>query len=1130
MSGNINKEQAGEEMEYVVDKCGVIRTALRSYSGFSLISELLQNANDAKLENDNELVDVEFDFMPNSLIVRNNKKFKETSRNTHEEKLRDDWWRITHILSGGKEIEHDKIGKFGWGFLSVYHITDNPEVASNSKAIVFDPTKNNVVPYNSNIKNTEFRFNYRFKKTDISEKIGRQPIDNDYIISLFNFTQNEMTNHILFLENISSVKIFKNSKLVSSLFRESKNGCIILGEKINSNDKGEWIAFEQDFSKDFSKEITGRIIENAKVKILFQKNLENRSEFEGRIYCGLPTENETNLPFHVNAHFIPDPGRKDIVLNRYDPDGKTNIKLLEKTADVLASNIDVIKTLFVNPKDFYEFLLISNLDRDYIQRIKESLHNSIIEFKSRIVWTNDGWRGFNDSFLLDRFGHYDDDYVGLRKLIKRLSINLVPPFGNNQDTIYELLDKFGLNKFGVNEFLKQYKKEFLNAINIKNSIFSKDEWLEELICVYKYIKRSRADPNKLIGINILLDKNLFFRKSDEVHIIDKEYEPVQELFNFRPVFLDEKYSNEFKDFYSFVSVDKIDVNSTIKILETKDIKEGTHIEQCPFPINNKKNIMTLLDLLIKKRSEIKKLPLLLDNGGCLYRVSNNKVFLISSAAERNFAKKFNIKNIDPDIYDLLKSYDIINRLSLDNVLKFLYEYIERGNKLEDSLLITIYQLLLDGKNELNNRSLVDAFMRIPIFKNNKRVFCPLIDHGKPMLIKGGYIDPIGIENILSEDLTSMVSGFKESILKNIFKIEILTFESFIRNYFQSIFDDQKVDQKKKLKLVSDLNEEFLRLEKSKSFNETLEILKNTKLIYCQDCKFYYSNNENMFFKSEKIDEVLDNDYLWPSFKDTEKFEHMLKALGVKTDLQPPHLVEYIERVSKQDLNNKTLQRLKNIFIHINDNWNDFLDKNQFDHLADIEWLPAIDIPHKLFRPPELYTKITREQSQNTEPFLKHLPDVKYLDIRDEDLKKKGKSSVIKFEVLNSFGLRNVAKIEINKIVKNIKIASQHSLDINADRIYLELNKRANEQEINELKQFPSIYIKYIEEEKPRFFYPKEVFKNDKHDKFGFEYIGYLNPKILANCENLLDALGVDKEPNSHTILDIFNKIDSKYKG
>nr|XP_056720219.1 sacsin-like [Euleptes europaea] len=120
-----------------------IRNILREYcQDADVFKELLQNAEDAGAKTCHFLVDLR---LPNgtteglldpgmaachgpALWAHNDALFSEA-----------DFSNIIRLGAATKEHQHDKIGRFGLGFCTVYHVTDAPSLLSGSTILIFDP-------------------------------------------------------------------------------------------------------------------------------------------------------------------------------------------------------------------------------------------------------------------------------------------------------------------------------------------------------------------------------------------------------------------------------------------------------------------------------------------------------------------------------------------------------------------------------------------------------------------------------------------------------------------------------------------------------------------------------------------------------------------------------------------------------------------------------------------------------------------------------------------------------------------------------------------------------------------------------------------------------------------------------
>eukprot|EP00061_Rhincodon_typus_P018940 g48334.t1 len=141
---NLGFEQSGQREPLTVR----IRNILEEYPSVAdIFKELLQNADDAEATECSFLIDMRrnADIRENlldpgmaachgpALWSFNNSDFTDS-----------DFINITRLGGSRKRSEVDKVGKFGLGFNSVYHITDIPIILSREFMIMFDPNINHL--------------------------------------------------------------------------------------------------------------------------------------------------------------------------------------------------------------------------------------------------------------------------------------------------------------------------------------------------------------------------------------------------------------------------------------------------------------------------------------------------------------------------------------------------------------------------------------------------------------------------------------------------------------------------------------------------------------------------------------------------------------------------------------------------------------------------------------------------------------------------------------------------------------------------------------------------------------------------------------------------------------------------
>ena len=317
---------------------------LREYKdGLTIIKEMIQNADDAGATEVNILYDnrthstkkLLFKGMAEShgpaLIVHNNSKFTD-----------EDFENITKLAGATKANQPLKIGKFGVGFCSVYHITDVPSFVSGEWLYIFDPTlkylkgvvrnesrpgkkikyqlklianSQQLSPYqglfgfnsSSNYNGTIFRLPFRTSASQISstfyndylvDKMKRDLADNGSKLLLFL----QHVKHITFSSMRGQEQVVEVSINISG-----SNGNVGIKKcVIKSQDKSiseHWlVATEADTLQVHNS------LKPAVSSVACQLDKRNRcyqlKEIEGDVFCYLPlSAPSTGLPVHVSANF-----------------------------------------------------------------------------------------------------------------------------------------------------------------------------------------------------------------------------------------------------------------------------------------------------------------------------------------------------------------------------------------------------------------------------------------------------------------------------------------------------------------------------------------------------------------------------------------------------------------------------------------------------------------------------------------------------------------------------------------------------------------------------------------------------------------------------------------------------------
>ena len=332
-----------------------LRNILRDYKdGLTIIKELLQNADDAEATEVNICYDARqhevnpkklfFSGMAEAhgpaLIVHNNKTFTD-----------EDFTNITKLAAATKQAKALKIGKFGVGFCSVYHMTDAPSFISRDRLYVFDPTlsylrkeiknpaqpgkkigfTNKIIaksgqlsPYDglfgfnrsSSYEGTMFRLPFRTSASELSGTCYSEATVQELITAI----QESSSSLLLFLQHVKCItfqRINQGETSPSVLLKVTRDSvpmpvalpagievrrlsCSQTSLALTSDSK--WLVSQQSESNWQGKYYT------ASVACLLRQT-DNPScfkidpSFQGEIFCFLPLSQKTGLPVHVSSNF-----------------------------------------------------------------------------------------------------------------------------------------------------------------------------------------------------------------------------------------------------------------------------------------------------------------------------------------------------------------------------------------------------------------------------------------------------------------------------------------------------------------------------------------------------------------------------------------------------------------------------------------------------------------------------------------------------------------------------------------------------------------------------------------------------------------------------------------------------------
>ena len=318
-----------------------LQNILKDYKdGLTIIKELLQNADDAGATEVNICYDARDHTVSGSkllfpgmaschgpaLVVHNNAVFTQ-----------DDFKNITKLAGATKEGKTLKIGKFGVGFCSVYHMTDVPSFISNQYLYIFDPTlaclkddiKNpsqpgkkvthctkmvmnseQLLPYQGLFefqkghpyKGTMFRFPFRTTASELSGNVYTSNVVN----CMFNDIQRNGSELLLFLQQVKCIKVH----VVGNGGRSPQVQVVITKEVIRVCDSINivkiccstgcttyWLVATH------SNTVLSELATASVACSLSVPTPYTPQSIEGEVFCFLPLSVKTGLPVHISSNF-----------------------------------------------------------------------------------------------------------------------------------------------------------------------------------------------------------------------------------------------------------------------------------------------------------------------------------------------------------------------------------------------------------------------------------------------------------------------------------------------------------------------------------------------------------------------------------------------------------------------------------------------------------------------------------------------------------------------------------------------------------------------------------------------------------------------------------------------------------
>jgi hypothetical protein len=461
--------------------------------------ELIQNAEDADASS------ITFIFEKDKVIVLNDGVVFDA----------EDVDAICSVKPGRKK---NKIGFFGVGFKSVFNITNTPQVISSRFNFQIE---NYIYPRPKSNTPDEVKGYYSYEKGSIfvlpqSEGLPSTP----ELIENFKEIDDKI---LLFLEKLNTLNFIDNvnGERWSIKKPSSDDGLVILKDG-RTDQTTIWRVFHADLPVS-DKEVTipeGKEgINQTRIIVAFPADEETKDTNKSlTIYCYLPIDKRSDIPFLVQADFVPTVGRGNI------QEVDWNKWLLKELGLLAAKVIDQIKEDPSLRKDIYSFIPLKEEVREPLMNILSDA--MYVSFKEReIAKTLDkGWDKPSECVIAS---HKD-----ITNIIPQQDLRYI--FGKDlyyvdteaSERAHHILEELGSSILGEKEFVeflgkydlisKRSSRWFLDAYAYLNEIFDVDDcdyrgnlnWVDEKKEIFSQLEKTKfiltnqndlvplKDPNK----------------------------------------------------------------------------------------------------------------------------------------------------------------------------------------------------------------------------------------------------------------------------------------------------------------------------------------------------------------------------------------------------------------------------------------------------------------------------------------------------------------------------------------------------------------------------------------------------------------------------------------------------------
>ena len=1102
-------------LRLTVDTLDSIRSNIAAYAGGPAIArELIQNADDAGATT------MEFAFWDDRLVVRNNSAFKSQ-----------DFDAIIRIGSGSKRADQESTGTWGTGFLSVYQLTDYPEILSAGRRIRIDPTGQEFPQWGCEVLDaTEFHFKWRKTPTDISEQIEADVWLPERIKQFEQELLPEIYRTLPFLRSVKTITLRHGTKLLCEVTRQLthqerlpdgsgfERWDFTITNQARNSKIHPWLFYRGQLSQGFSykgRQIKGQ---DFAIGIPCKTGRMRRTDgsSEGLLYNYLPTEIDTGFNFHIQGDFFPDANRKSILKGDGSDKSRWNESIIQGIAGLFARNVLHLRERVMagwldgaspldpaqRPAEFYHLLPIKSDPRHpylapIVEAFRQAAHSLPLVFTTDQQWTvPPDLRNTGSPF---------------RQLVEDYMPGIAP--SKFPSDLFEFLKTVGSRALQGRDFLDFLRTTVRDGVPLEQAppvVNSR----EKLYSIFDFFtkKLNPEERSRLMAdlkeVPLCLDANQRLFAFDR-HAIYRADAATRELLPPGEVWLADA---EFQGRFNNLLAEKL---QEFGIAQMVDYLNGLAPQNIGLPVsqahpalNSRLKLGDLSRYLIKHRVyeqfqsfKIAPLPLLVDESHRIQPIAG-KLYLADKEL-REFLGPTGLMFVsgeienEPDRVTFLQ-WAGTSRLDVHRLIGLLpswygVERVAEGVFAQPDFLIALYGYLAQHSTELKPAE-VTRLRELPFVLTQQGRLAAL-NAPAPLSLPPAAAneqlqalsDLLQLDNLVSERVLN--AELRQFFLRTLNTPELNTLH-YIGAYVCPNYNRPTLTHAQRLDLFRFIERTMPKFNQGDG-PQVLASLRETALVRCLDDQ--YRKPGEVYFPSDELNRLLPDGYPTPHpayglFEGATSLR-IFERLSLQSEVLGRDLVATVEktvRFNRAGPQSKAYEYVRHVYEFLDANWD---ETYQFQALAlsplqNLKWLPATtEGDTNWYAPSQLYPATWRELVES---------QVKLIPFRQ------ARRSFSDWLTLN-------VEPKLADVVNHLLYLSREGIPLNVSRMYTHLNERYNDPQIERLKNEAVIY----DERDNRYWKPERVFLANFVEDFGSYHL-YLADNPFAN---LFQRLGVRPHPD-----------------